>query len=129
MADHGLLVTGGVDTHKDTHVAAALDQLGRVLGTCQRSAGCPRWRPRGFPMSGHEDSPRAAVVFPGCGGVRSGGQGVTPFAAGGIREADGFAFGEDEVGVVHEPVDERGGDGAVHELVEPGGVQVRRHGD
>lgn len=26
-------VTGGVDTHKQTHVAAALDQLGRVLGT------------------------------------------------------------------------------------------------
>lgn len=26
-------VTGGVDTHKDTHVAAALDDLGRVLGT------------------------------------------------------------------------------------------------
>jgi transposase len=26
-------VTGGVDTHKDTHTAAALDGLGRVLGT------------------------------------------------------------------------------------------------
>jgi len=26
-------VTGGVDTHKDTHVAAAKDRLGRVLGT------------------------------------------------------------------------------------------------
>ena len=26
-------VTGGVDTHKDTHVAAARDGLGRVLGT------------------------------------------------------------------------------------------------
>ncbi|WP_236005669.1 IS110 family RNA-guided transposase [Amycolatopsis pittospori] len=26
-------VTGGVDTHKDTHTAAALDHLGRVLGT------------------------------------------------------------------------------------------------
>ena len=33
MADHELLVTGGVDTHKDAHVAAALNQLGRVLGT------------------------------------------------------------------------------------------------
>jgi transposase len=35
---HGLVespveVTGGVDTHKDTHVAAAKDGLGRVLGT------------------------------------------------------------------------------------------------
>ena len=26
-------VTGGVDTHKDVHVAAAKDALGRVLGT------------------------------------------------------------------------------------------------
>ena len=31
---HALVeVTGGVDTHKDTHVAAAKDALGRVLGT------------------------------------------------------------------------------------------------
>jgi transposase len=28
-------VTVGVDTHKDTHVAAARDQLGRRLGTTQ----------------------------------------------------------------------------------------------
>ena len=27
------LVTGGVDTHRDFHVAAALDHLGGVLGT------------------------------------------------------------------------------------------------
>ena len=26
-------VFGGVDTHKDVHVAAALDELGRLLGT------------------------------------------------------------------------------------------------
>lgn len=26
-------VTGGVDTHRDFHVAAALDHLGGVLGT------------------------------------------------------------------------------------------------
>lgn len=26
-------VVGGVDTHKDTHVAAVLDELGRLLGT------------------------------------------------------------------------------------------------
>lgn len=26
-------VTGGVDTHKEVHVAAAIDQLGRILGT------------------------------------------------------------------------------------------------
>ena len=29
------VVTGGVDTHKDFHVAAALDRLGTVLGTAQ----------------------------------------------------------------------------------------------
>jgi transposase len=28
-----LEITGGVDTHRDNHVAAALDQLGRLLGT------------------------------------------------------------------------------------------------
>jgi transposase len=35
MTDQDVLVevTGGVDTHKDTHVAAAKDALGRVLGT------------------------------------------------------------------------------------------------
>jgi transposase len=33
LADSEVRVTGGVDTHKDTHVAAALDQQGRVLGT------------------------------------------------------------------------------------------------
>jgi len=33
MTELEVHVTGGVDTHKDTHVAAALDQLGRTLGT------------------------------------------------------------------------------------------------
>ena len=33
IASTDLVVTGGVDTHLDLHVAAALDQLGRVLGT------------------------------------------------------------------------------------------------
>lgn len=32
-------VTGGVDTHKDTHTAAALDQVGRELGCRQFPAG------------------------------------------------------------------------------------------
>ena len=27
------LITGGVDTHLDVHVAAALDQIGGLLGT------------------------------------------------------------------------------------------------
>lgn len=33
MTSVRVLVTGGVDTHRDLHVAAALDQLGAVLGT------------------------------------------------------------------------------------------------
>jgi len=33
MTETGCRVTGGVDTHKDAHVAAALDEVGRVLGT------------------------------------------------------------------------------------------------
>ncbi len=33
MTDNARRVTGGVDTHKDSHVAAALDEVGRVLGT------------------------------------------------------------------------------------------------
>jgi transposase len=31
--EHRVTVTGGVDTHKDTHMAAARDGLGRLLGT------------------------------------------------------------------------------------------------
>lgn len=33
MTDPACTVTGGVDTHKDTHVVAALDGLGQVLGS------------------------------------------------------------------------------------------------
>jgi transposase len=33
IAEIDRVVTGGVDTHKDFHVAAALDQLGQVIGT------------------------------------------------------------------------------------------------
>lgn len=33
MTDPARTVTGGVDTHKDTHVVGALDGLGQVLGT------------------------------------------------------------------------------------------------
>jgi transposase len=33
IAERGQLVTGGVDTHADMHVAAVADQVGRVLGT------------------------------------------------------------------------------------------------
>ncbi len=32
MVDEARLVTGGVDTHADTHMAAALDRVGGLLG-------------------------------------------------------------------------------------------------
>jgi transposase len=35
MTSADRVVTGGVDTHRDFHVAAALDHLGGVLGTAQ----------------------------------------------------------------------------------------------
>jgi transposase len=40
LADVSRLVTGGVDTHAEVHVAGAVDQAGRVLGTAQ----FPAWR-------------------------------------------------------------------------------------
>ncbi len=33
LADPLRLVTGGVDTHKDTHVASVVDHLGTCIGT------------------------------------------------------------------------------------------------
>jgi transposase len=44
MTDPTRTVTGGVDTHKDTHVAAALDGFGRVLGTESFPATTPGYR-------------------------------------------------------------------------------------
>ena len=35
MVERGRRVIGGVDTHKDVHVAAAVDEMGRILGTAQ----------------------------------------------------------------------------------------------
>ncbi len=45
---------------------------------CQWSAGSPRWRPRGFPMDGHEDSPRTARAFPGVVVLSCGRRGASP---------------------------------------------------
>jgi transposase len=33
MAKNDRIVVGGVDTHKDVHVAAVIDQQGRILDT------------------------------------------------------------------------------------------------
>jgi hypothetical protein len=47
----------------------------------------------------------------------------------GFGEAERAAFGDDEVGVVHEPVDGGGGEAFGHDRVEAGWVQVRGDGD
>lgn len=46
MTRQSLAVTVGIDTHADVHVAAAVDQQGRVLGTVEVAA-TPRspWQP------------------------------------------------------------------------------------
>jgi hypothetical protein len=45
IAEPVVPVTGGVDTHADVHVAAAVDQVGRVLGTLLGSnIRSSRWR-------------------------------------------------------------------------------------
>ncbi len=95
-------------------------------GRCQRSAGSPHWRPWVVPMCGHRFSPWAAIFLPRGGQVvpRLVGQWRHPLSAEGVGESDAFAVGDDDVGVVQEPVDERGGDGGGHELVEAGGVEV-----
>lgn len=38
MAEEHVVVIGGVDTHKDTHVAAVIDTVGRLLGTANFAA-------------------------------------------------------------------------------------------
>jgi transposase len=44
MTQTGIRVTGGVDTHKDTHTVAGLDQYGRELGTRQFPATARGYR-------------------------------------------------------------------------------------
>ena len=56
-------------------------------------------------------------------------EGVDSFPGEGLGEADAVAGGLADVGVVEEPVDGGGGQGLGHELVEPGGVQVRGERD
>jgi transposase len=44
MTDPRTRVIGGVDTHKDVHVVAAIDGLGRLLGTKSFPADAPGYR-------------------------------------------------------------------------------------
>ncbi len=57
------------------------------------------------------------------------GQWPHSFASGCLGEADRVAVGDDDVGVVEEPVDGGVGDRLRHQFVEPGRVKVRRQRD
>ena len=78
----------------------------------------PRWWPRFVPADGRGISPALLVR-----------QGPHPLPGGGLGESVGLAVGDAGVGVVQETVDGRGGQRLGHDLVEPGRVQVRRHGE
>ena len=58
-------VYGGVDTHRDTHVAAVVDSTGRVLGTSSFDADAA-----GYAQLGDWLGSRGRVVRVGVGGHR-----------------------------------------------------------
>lgn len=63
------LLTGGVDTHLDTHIAAALDRLGGALGTAQFPATAAGYRQllrwlRGFGEVGRVGVEGTAAMAP-----------------------------------------------------------------
>ncbi len=58
-------VIGGVDTHKDQHVAAALDQVGRLLGVAEFPATAAGYRDLHAWLAEHGEI--SAVGIEGCG--------------------------------------------------------------
>ena len=58
-------VTGGVDTHKDKHVVAALDQVGRLLGIAEFPATTAGYRQLHAWLASHGEI--SAVGIEGCG--------------------------------------------------------------
>jgi transposase len=78
MAEHvPLAVYGGVDTHADVHVAAAVDQVGRVLGTAPFPATAEGYAQLLDWLGGHGQLARAGVE-----GTGSYGAGLARFLAG-----------------------------------------------
>jgi hypothetical protein len=58
-------VLGGVDTHKDVHVVAVIDDVGRILGTASFPASGPGYRQLFGWLRGFGDV--AAIGVEGCG--------------------------------------------------------------
>jgi transposase len=84
IAEQAMLVTGGVDTHADVHVAAVVDQVGRVLGTRAFPATAAGYRAAVAWMSAQGQLARVGVE-----GTGSYGAGLARYLAGcGIEVAE-----------------------------------------
>ena len=84
IAEQALPVTGGVDTHADVHVAAAVDQVGRVLGTQSFPADAAGYQAALAWMSAH-----GALARVGVEGTGSYGAGLARYlAACGVEVAE-----------------------------------------
>jgi transposase len=84
IADTGRLVTGGVDTHAEVHVAGVADQTGRVLGTREFPATAEGYAAALAWMRGHGN-----LVKVGVEGTGSYGAGLARYLAGqGIEVAE-----------------------------------------
>jgi len=84
IADAGRLVTGGVDTHAEVHVAGVADQAGRVLGTGEFPATTAGYAAALAWMRGHGELVRVGVE-----GTGSYGAGLARYlAAEGIEVAE-----------------------------------------
>jgi transposase len=69
IAEQALPVTGGVDTHADVHVAAAVDQVGRVLGTQAFPADAAGYQAALAWMSAHGELAKVGVEGTGSYGA------------------------------------------------------------
>jgi transposase len=69
IADTGWLVTGGVDTHAEVHVAGMVDQAGRVLGTREFAATAKGYAAALAWMRGHGELARVGVEGTGSYGA------------------------------------------------------------
>jgi hypothetical protein len=87
-----------------------------TLPQCQRPLGNPVGWPGFLRVGGHQFSRLVAACSPGGRGL--GCQRDHPLAGEGLGEAVRVAFGQDQVGVVEQPVDGGGGQGLGHDGVE-----------
>ncbi len=69
MVDHDRIVYGGVDTHKEFHVAAAVDDVGRILGTETFPATAAGYRRLERWLERHGTIAKVGVEGTGCCGL------------------------------------------------------------